>query len=208
MYLWQLRLYLGGLVSVLSAALLLLLVIDPFGNIPVFLAVLKGIEEPRRTRVIARELCIALVVLVVFLLAGRHILRLLQVSQESLRIAGGTVLFLIALKMIFRGSEAVFEGSYSGEPFVVPLAVPLVAGPSATATVILLSAREPAHWPQQLLALACAWAVSAVILLASSVLSRLLGQKGLSALERLMGMILTVVAVEMLLGGLREYLLR
>ncbi len=190
--------------SVFSAAILLFLVLDPLGNIPMYTCVLRTVEPERRNRIIGRELVIALGILILFLFAGRHILSVLQISQSSLGIAGGIILFMIAIKMVFAGSEQIFENSISREPFVVPLAVPLVAGPSSLATVILLMAREPSRWPEWLLALLCAWAVSGVLLLLSSRLSELLGERVLKAVERLMGMILTAVAVEMFINGLRQ----
>ncbi len=190
--------------SVFSAAVLLFLVLDPLGNIPMFTCVLSTVDRQRRNRIIVRELLIALCILIIFLFAGRHILSVLQISQSSLGIAGGIILFMIAIKMVFAGSEQIFENSLSKEPFIVPLAVPLVAGPSSLATVILLMAKEPSRWPEWMLALLCAWAVSGVLLLLSSRLSELLGERVLKAVERLMGMILTAVAVEMFINGLRQ----
>lgn len=192
--------------TALSAAAILFLVLDPFGNVPLFLVYLKGLSPARQRRVILRELVIALAVLVVFLFLGRYLLALLRVSESSLGIAGGILLFVIAVKMIFAGAEGLFAHPHEGEPFIVPLAIPLVAGPSAMATVILLMAREPGRWPEWLAALLAAWLLSGMVLLLSSRLSRLLGERGLSALERLMGLLLTTVAVEMLVSGIRQAL--
>lgn len=193
--------------SVLSATILLILVLDPFGNIPAFLSTLKNIEPSRRRIIIFRELCIALGVLIIFLFVGRYILSVLQISQSSLGIAGGIILFLIAIKMIFAGSEKVFADGPEGEPLIVPLAIPFVAGPSSMATVILLMAREPSRWLEWLLSLVCAWIISGAILLSADCLSRVLGNKVLTAAERLMGLILTTVAVEMFVTGFRQSLL-
>jgi len=190
-------------VSVLSAAVLLFLVIDPLGNVPFFLCVLKKVDEKRRKAIILRELGIAFGLLVLFLFSGRYLLVLLQVSESALNIAGGIILFIIAIRMIFYGAEKVFDDTPEGEPFIVPLAVPSVAGPSAMATVLLLMAREPARWPEWLFALAAACLLSGIILFFSSGLIRLLGERVLAATERLMGMILTTVAVEMFLNALR-----
>lgn len=190
--------------SVLSAMLLLFLVMDPLGNTPTFMVVLQNVEERRRPWIIVRELCIALAVLLVFLFAGQRIMSLLQVSQSSLGIAGGLILFLIAIRMIFARSREILGPDPVGEPLVVPLAVPLIAGPSAMATVILLMAREPGRWLAWAGALVAAWFATGVILLLSGVLSRLLGKRGLLAVERLMGMLLTTVAVEMFVTGLRR----
>jgi multiple antibiotic resistance protein len=190
--------------SILSATLLLFLVIDPLGDIPVFLSVLKNIDPRRHRHIIVRELCIGLSVLMVFLFAGQYILAILGISQSSLGIAGGIILFLIAVKMIFVGSEHIFESAADGEPFIVPLAIPSIAGPSATATVILVMARNPARWYEWLIALIGAWSIAGIILLLSDRLSRFLGHRGLIAIERLMGMILTTVAVEMFIHGIRQ----
>jgi MarC family membrane protein len=190
-------------VSVLSAAVLLFLVIDPLGNVPFFLCVLKKADERRRKAIILRELAIAFGVLVLFLFCGRYLLLLLQISEPSLGIAGGIILFIISIRMIFLGAEKVFEDILEGEPFIVPLAIPSIAGPSAMATVLLLMAREPARWPEWLAALAGACLLSGVILFFSSGLIRLLGERVLAATERLMGMILTTVAVEMFIAALR-----
>lgn len=191
---------------VVSAILLLFLVMDPLGNIPLFLSALKGVEAGRRRLIIIRELCIALLVLVVFLASGKHILAALQISETSLSIAGGIVLFLISIRMIFPFMGGVLGENSGGEPFIVPLAIPLVAGPSALATVLLLSAREPGRWGEWLLALVCAWLISAVILLLADSLHRFFGERGLVALERLMGLILTTVAVQMFLTGIDQFL--
>jgi len=194
--------------SFLSAIVLLFLVMDPLGNIPLFLTALKDVDESRRRIIIVRELIIALIVLVVFLFSGRYILAVLQITETSLSIAGGIVLFLIAIKMIFPVVGSMFGDYPDGEPFVVPLAIPLIAGPSALATVLLLAAGEPHRWPVWLLALVCAWAVSAVILFFSISLHRFFGQRGLVALERLMGMVLTTIAVQMFLTGVDQFLAR
>jgi len=190
--------------SVFSAAALLFLVFDPLVNIPLFMSMLSSVSSQEHRRIIVRELFIALAVLVMFLFAGRHILSLFGISQSSLGIAGGIILLMIAIKMVFSGSENIFEDTAKGIPFIVPLAVPLVAGPSAITTVILLMAKEPARWPEWLIALFCAWFVSGVLLFFSVRLSVLLGDKVLKAIERLMGLILTAVAVEMFVTGLQQ----
>lgn len=191
---------------ILSTALLLFLVMDPVGNIPPFLTVLKNVDPSRHTRIIIRELLIALAVLALFLFLGPFILRLLQIKGPALSIAGGVILFMIAIKMVFPVVERVHAIKESEEPFIVPLAIPMVAGPSAITTVLLLMTREPEHWLAWLAALIFAWLVCGLILLLADKLSGLLGQKGLVAMERLMGMILITVAVQMFITGLQEYL--
>lgn len=187
-----------------SAAVLLFFVMDPLGNVPLFLSVLRQVPPERHRAVIVREVLIALAVLVGFLFVGPSLLGLLKVSGTALTVAGGVVLLLIALRMVFPTTDHGREDE-STEPFIVPLAIPYVAGPSALATVLVLTSREPARWPEWLAALTLAWLATAIILFFSTRLSRLLGSRGLIAVERLMGMLLVVVAVEMILSGLKDY---
>jgi MarC family membrane protein len=194
-------------VTLFSAAVLLFLVLDPFGNIPFFIAALENVPRQRQKRVIVRELVIALVVLVLFLLAGEHILRILDISEPALRVAGGTVLFLIALHMVFPRPGASGGEEVAGEPLIVPLAIPYIAGPSALASVLLIMNQEPARWPEWLGALFLAWLATGLILLTSNALARRLGKRVLIAIERLMGMLLVALAIQMLLTGVRQFLL-
>lgn len=187
--------------TIASAAFLLFLVMDPLGNVPFFLSALARVEPSRRVWVIARELLVAYVVLVAFLFAGSPLLRLMHVSEPALTIAGGVVLFLIAIRMIFPAGHAQEE--MDSEPFIVPLAIPYVAGPSAMATVILVASHESMRWYDALAAVTLAWLASAAIIAAGSGLSRVLGRKGLVAIERLMGMVLVAVAVQMSLDGIK-----
>jgi len=193
--------------EIISAATLLFLVMDPLGNIPIFLSVLEDVAPERRTRVLIRELLLALAVLVVFLYFGQYLLGFLQLSQHSIRIAGGIILFLIALKMVFpvkRSAHAVEE--IQGEPLLVPLAIPMVAGPSAMAIVMLMATKDPDRMVEWLLALLAAWLLSSLILVSANGLKRFLGKRGLIAMERLMGMLLIALAVQMLLEGISAYL--
>jgi multiple antibiotic resistance protein len=191
--------------TIVSAALLLLLVMDPLGNIPAFFVALKNVEVSRQRRIIVRELLIALAVMVFFLFAGQYLLKMLQISDPALPLAGGVILFLIALRMIFPSSEKSLQEDVDGEPFIVPLAIPYVAGPSALATELLLTSREPERWPEWLLALILAWLCSSVIIFFTSGLRRYLGAKVLVAMERLMGMVLITVAIQMLMTGIQEF---
>jgi len=193
-------------VTLFSAAVLLFLVLDPFGNIPFFVAALQNTPRERHKRVIIRELFIALVVLVVFLFAGEHILRALHISEPALRAAGGTVLFLIAIKMVFPRPGASIGEELPGEPFIVPLAIPYVAGPSALASVLLIMNQEPERWPEWLAALVIAWLLTGFIILTSSVLAKRLGKRVLIAIERLMGMLLVALAIQMLMTGIRQFM--
>lgn len=192
--------------SLLSAAVLLFFVMDPLGNVPLFLAALRHVEPARARRIIVRELLIALVILIAFLFVGRYLLDVLQVSPAALTAGGGVILLLIALRMIFPTSERSLREAVHEEPFIVPLAVPYVAGPSVLALELLLMSQEPARWPVWLAAVCLAWLASAVILYLASDLRKVLGDRGLTALERLMGMILVIVAMDMLLRGVAEYL--
>lgn len=191
--------------TTLSAALLLFLVIDPLGNIPMFMTTLKKVEESRQRKVVVRELIIALFILVGFLFLGQYLLQLLHLSETALTTAGGIILLIIAIKMIFPSHNSSLQQDVEGEPFIVPLAIPYVAGPSAMATALLMMSREPERWLDWLLAVLIAWFASAIIIYFSSYFARFLGEKGLIAIERLMGMLLITVAVQMLLTGIAEF---
>ncbi|MBT3274751.1 MAG: MarC family protein [Spirochaetales bacterium] len=188
-----------------SAALTLILVMDPFGNIPVFLSLLQSYDARKRRRIIIREMIIAFGILTLFLFFGKYILAGLHISQPALNISGGVILFLVAIKMIFPQTTANQDTEANGEPMIVPLAVPLVAGPSAMAIVILIATQYPTRMLDWFAALAVAWAVTAIILFTSDYLRRFLGNRGLKAIERLMGMILTTLAVQMLLSGIQTF---
>ena len=192
--------------TIAAAAILLFLILDPLGNIPVFLSVLKELPPARQRRVLARELLIALGVLMLFLWGGQYALELMHLRQESVAIAGGIVLFLIGLRMIFPPKDGLMGELPEGEPFIVPLAIPLIAGPSGMAAVMLLGSQEPGRMGDWMLALVIAWAATAAILLLAPTLQRLLGNRVLTALERLMGMVIVAISVQMLLDGVVRYL--
>jgi len=191
--------------DVFSAAVLLLLVIDPFGNVPVVIAALGNVAPPRRAPIVLRECAAAYLLLLAFMFGGQTFLQWLQLSQVSLTIAGGIILFLIALRMVFRHPDGIFGDPPGGEPFLVPLAIPSIAGPSALATVMLMATRSPAQWLSWILALTAAMAVTTIVLLGAHRLQRLLGERGMLAVERLMGLVLTALAVQMLLDGVRTF---
>jgi len=191
--------------STLSAGILLFLIMDPLGNIPLFLSLLRNVAPERRQLVLARELLIALVVLFVFLFGGQYLLRVLQLKQESVSIAGGIVLFLIGLRMIFPPKDGIFGGDPAREPFIVPMAIPGVAGPSAVAAVMLLANSNPGRTVDWSVALSVSWLATAVILLSSTYLFRCLGTSVLIAMERLMGMLLVALSVQMFLDGVMAY---
>ena len=201
-----------------SAAILLLLVIDPFGNIPLVVAAMHKVPPERRLRVVLRECVAAYVILVLFMTGGQRFLRLMHLSEVSLTIAGGIILFLIAIRMVFHHPDGIFGDQPGGEPFLVPLAVPSIAGPSALATVMLMATRDPANLGTWVIALTAAMLVTAVgmandltvmvtavVLAAAHRLQQVLGERAIVALARLMGLVLTALAVEMLLSGVRTF---
>ena len=188
-----------------SAVALLLIVCDPFGNIPIFVSALRDVPRERRRAIILRECLIAFAVLVTFVLVGDRFLRLLGLSELSLQIGGGVVLMLVALRMVFPTAEGVYGQAPGGEPFIVPLAVPALAGPSALATVLLLVSRDPARLWQWVAAIAVVMAVSAVVLGFSERIMRLLGERVTLAFERLLGLVLAAIAVELVLRGVKTF---
>ncbi|WP_050027719.1 MarC family protein [Verrucomicrobium sp. BvORR034] len=190
----------------ISALVLLLIVLDPLGNVPVFSSLLRQVEPARRKRVILRECGIALVVLFFFLAFGGGFLKLVGLSQSSLGIAGSIILFMIALRMVFESTEKVFGGLPQGEPFIVPMAIPMLAGPSALATVILFTTREGVSTLGAVGAISIAMGVTCIVLLLGERIIRLVGERGLAAMERLMGLLLTAIAVEMFLRGVKEFM--
>ncbi|OIV46670.1 antibiotic transporter [Sodalis sp. TME1] len=193
--------------EMISATVLLFLIMDPLGNLPIFMSVLKHLEPKRRRVIVIREMLIALLLMLVFLFAGEHILSFLSLRTETVSISGGIILFLIAIKMIFPSQEGNSTGLPAGEePFLVPLAIPLVAGPSILAALMLLSHQYPLQINHLVLALLIAWGLSVVILMLSNIFLRLLGSKGVSALERLMGLLLVMISTQMFLDGVRAYL--
>lgn len=192
-------------VSFTSAVVILVLVMDPVGNIPLFVSVLRQVEPERHARVILRECLIALGVLLLFVFFGGTILGVLGLSDAALGIAGGLILFLVALRMIFRHPEGIFGDTPAAEPFIVPLATPAIAGPAAIATVMLLVSRAPQRLLEWCLAVTIAMLVTAAVLTAAERIAKLAGERGLLAFERLMGLILTAIAVEMLLRGIEGF---
>lgn len=182
----------------------LFLVMNPLGNIPVFISTLQYVDPKRRLTILIRESFFALIILVIFLFAGHAIIKGLQVTEPALGIAGGIILFLIAIKLIFPPPKINNDTPIS-EPFLVPLATPLFAGPATMATTMLLATQNPGETSSMLASLFFAWLLSAILIISSSTLSRMLGSRGLTALERLMGMILTTLAVQMFFTGIQSF---
>ena len=192
--------------DILSATVTLFFIMDPLGNIPLFMSVLKSVPAERRRRVLVREILFAYLVLLSGVFLGGPLLRLLALEEESVAMAGGIVLFIVALRMIFPGEPVAGSDHTDEEPFLVPLAIPLFAGPSALAAVLLLQRTAPGQIVPLLTAVTVAWALSGAILLSSTFFYRVLRERGLIAVERLMGMLLIGIAVQMFMNGLKAFM--
>jgi MarC family membrane protein len=190
-----------------SATILLILITDPVGNIPIFANALKHVAPERRARVILREILIAFFLLLTFMFVGEGFLRVMNLSELSLQIGGGVILFLIALRMVFP-PPATLEPEIFEEPLIVPLAVPAIAGPSALATVLLLVSQQPERRLDWIAALCVTMLISAVVLVSAERIQRLIGSRLVVAVERLMGLVLVSVAIEMMLRGAKTFALQ
>lgn len=189
----------------ISSVITLALVMDGFGNIPLFITALKKVAPERRKTVLIRELGIALFIMVTFLFLGKWFLQAFGVHEYSLSIAGGIILFIISIKLVFGGDEEPKSDPKEDEPFVVPLAIPLVAGPAALSMVMIISAQQP-NKLITLAAVVTASLINSVILMASFPLSNLLGKRGLIAIERLTGMMLVLMSVDMIMNGVSDFM--
>ncbi|CAL4324532.1 YhgN family NAAT transporter [Buchnera aphidicola] len=193
--------------EIISTTILLTLIMDPLGNLPIFMSILKKLEPKRQKIIVIREMIIALIIMLLFLFMGEKILNLLDLQTETVSISGGIILFFIALQMIFPSQDIdSYEDSINEEPFLVPLAIPLVAGPSLLATLMLLSHQYLHHISYLVISLFMAWCFTITILLLSSFFLRLFGAKSTNVLERLMGLILIMVSTQMFLDGFRVWL--
>ena len=191
--------------SFISSVITLALVMDGFGNIPLFIAALKKVAPERRKTVLIRELAIALIIMVAFLFLGKWFLRAFGIHEYSLSIAGGIILFIISVKLVFGGDEEPKNDPKEDEPFVVPLAIPLVAGPAALSMVMITAAQQSNKFIT-LGAIIVASIINSIILMASFPISNLLGKRGLIAIERLTGMILILMSVDMVMGGISTFM--
>ena len=192
------------LLHIVEIALPLFLIMDPLGNSPVILGMLREYEAPRQRRIILRELCFALAAMVLFQFFGQWLLDLLKIQQPTLRIAGGIILFVISMNLIFPGREGITD-SQAKDPFIVPIAIPLLAGPSLLAAIMLYAHREESQL-LLLSAMGLAWSVVAAIILAAPFMTRVLGPRGMRASGRLMGLVLILLSVQMLLDGVRMFI--
>ncbi|NGX38774.1 MAG: hypothetical protein KR126chlam1_00085 [Chlamydiae bacterium] len=175
---------------------------DAIGNVPIFLSVLKELDPQRQRFVIIRELLLALLIIIAFYFIGDYLLKLLHISQEAVMISGGIILFLIAIKLIFPKKGDEMQWDKSKEPFLVPLAIPLVSGPAVLAAVMLYSHQEVSMWIT-MGAILIAWTASTLILISSIPLKKLLGERGLLACEKLTGLLLVMIAVQMFIDGVQ-----
>jgi len=191
--------------SFVSALVLLLLVLDPLGSLPIVIPIMHGVAPGRRRWVAIREVGIAFLVLFGFMFFGGAFLKVMHLSERSLEVAGGVILLIIAIRMIFARGSSAYGIEDGREPLIFPLAVPLLAGPSAMATVLLLASRQPGQLVEWIGALAVAMAISGSVLLLAGRIRRLLGDSVIAAMEKLMGLVLTAIAVEMILAGLKRY---
>ncbi len=191
--------------DILSAATMLFLIMDPLGNLPIVLSILKHIDPKRRRIVLVRELLFALLILMLFLFAGQSIMDFLHVQPETLSISGGIILFIIAIKMIFPSAGSITGLAAGEEPFIVPLATPLIAGPTVIATLLLLSSQNPSQLWELSAAVMLAWGGTFVILLFNGFFHKILGERGLKAIERLMGLLLVMISTQMFLDGIKAY---
>lgn len=192
--------------DILSAATMLFLIMDPLGNLPIILSILKHVDPERRRKILVRELCFALLILLLFLFAGKGILSFLHVEPETLSISGGIILFIIAIRMIFPQAGSVTGLAAGEEPFIVPMAIPMIAGPSVIASVLLLSTQNPDNLVELSAAVLIAWGATFFILMFYNFFHKLLGERGLKAVERLMGLMLVMISTQMFLNGLKSYM--
>lgn len=192
--------------EILSAATMLFLIMDPLGNLPIVLSILKHIDPKRRRIVLIRELMFALVILLLFLFAGQSIMNFLHVQPETLSISGGIILFIIAIKMIFPSAGSITGLAAGEEPFIVPMAIPMIAGPSVIAALILLATQHPDNMLELSAAVMLAWGATFFILTFNGFFLRVLGERGLKAIERLMGLLLVMLSTQMFLDGVKGYM--
>lgn len=189
--------------SLLTITLTLLLIMDPIGNVQSFLTLMNDTPPERQKKVIIREMLIAFAFMLLFNFIGEYIFAFLELSEPSLRISSGVILFLIAIKILFPGPESLRLNLPRGEPFIIPLAVPLLAGPGLLATIMLYANLETCE-PMMFTAIVVSWLIAASILLLSKQLYRLLGKNGLSASEKLIGMVLVMLAIQRFMEGVQQ----
>lgn len=192
--------------DILSAATMLFLIMDPLGNLPIVLSILKHLDPKRRRKVLIRELLFALAILMLFLFAGKSIMGFLHVQPETLSISGGIILFIIAIKLIFPSAGSITGLGAGEEPFIVPMAIPMIAGPSVLAALLLLSTQYSDQLLDLSIAVLLAWGATFFILMFNGFFFKILGERGLKAIERLMGLLLIMISTQMFLDGVKSYM--
>lgn len=198
----------GAEFSIISTAILLMFVLDPFGNVPVVLAILKNVDVKKKKEIIIRESFFGLGILLIFLFFGESFLSIFHLETAAVTIAGGVIFFVIALKMIFPGEKGNTALFGSGDPFIVPIAIPMIAGPSALATLLIMTKSYSKYFWSLFASLLLAWFAASIVLYISPFLYKILREKGLGALEKLMGMLLLMLSVQMFVDGIRELILK
>lgn len=191
--------------SIYKLATTLFLLANPIGNSPAIVAMLKRFDFVRQKRIMLRESIFSFVIAVVFLFCGEYFLNLIEVKAYTLSLCSGTLLFFVAFEMIFpRHSDDVTVAAQKQEPFIVPIATPLITGPSTMTMIMIYASQYPNV--RVLSAISLAWVGVVPVLLAAPYLQKILGKRGLTALEQLMGMLLAMIAVETAIGGVRTYI--
>ncbi|WP_420341850.1 MarC family protein [Paenirhodobacter sp.] len=197
----------------IAAFVTLFVVVDPIGLVPLFIALTRGMSTQARLAVGVRALLVAAGLLTLFGLFGEKLLSTVGISMPAFRISGGVLLFLTALDMLFErrtqrreNQSSAHAGDPTDDPSVFPLATPLIAGPGALATMVLLAGGPPRGWLRlaevHLVMLAVLGCVMAMFLIAAPV-ARLLGRTGMMVMTRLFGMLLAALAIQFILDGLR-----
>jgi multiple antibiotic resistance protein len=174
---------------------------DPIGNVSSYQSMVKELDSKRQSKIIFREMLIALAAMITFNYLGEFIFDFLDLSETTVRLSSGIILFLIAIKILFTSTDSPRANLPKGESFIFPLAIPLIAGPGLLATVMLFAHLEP-YQSVMLAAILIAWIFSAIILYFSGTIKRFLGDNGLMACERLIGMVLVLIAVQRFLEGI------
>lgn len=192
--------------AILAKAFQLFLVLDPIGNTGIIATLISGFAKERQRRILVRELLFALIILTVMLFIGSYLLSSLGLSQAAVTITGGIIFFLFAISLLFPGSSMMSMKNLSEEPFMVPIATPLIVGPSSTATVILFSHDPAMTWVSSLAAVIIAWIATAIIVLSGPLLLARVGKLGMMVAERMIGMICALIAVKMVLKGFKLFL--
>lgn len=175
--------------------------IDPFGNIPKYLTLLKHFDSKKRCMIAMREFIFALIIMILFHYLGRYLLQVLSLSKLTVQISAGVILFLVAIRMIFPGSEEKDHKWKTAHPFIVPLATPLIASPSVLA-IIMIYTQGPYPYYFVYAAILCAWFLSSIILFFAGPIYKVIGDRGLQACEKLMGLIISLIAIQVLMEGL------